>query len=190
MKREIIILAITVFFILNTYHDGKYIDMMRGWKKYYTMIGYAFAGLSVVLYMKKMGNQPQYSDILTEASNLIKHMPIDQNSSDVITPMMGFMKSNFTTQFPSGSSDQYIPPQQKRMMRSGDRGTKRSVGETKKKYVAAQQGWVCGKCNQQLSAWFEVDHEISLENGGSNEVSNLVALCRECHGEKTAMSRF
>lgn len=132
MKREIIILAITVFFILNTYHDGKYIDMMRGWKKYYTMIGYAFAGLSVVLYMKKMGNQPQYSDILTEASNLIKHMPIDQNSSDVITPMMGFMKSNFTTQFPSGSSDQYIPPQQKRMMRSGDRGTKRSVGETKK----------------------------------------------------------
>ena len=192
MKREIIIVAITAFFIVNTYYDGKYIDIMRGWKKYYTMIGYAFAGLSVMLYMKKMGSSGQYSDILTDASNLIKHIPIDQDSSDVITPMMGFMKSNFTTQFqPNQSGEQYtIPPQQKRMMRSGDGGSKRSVGETKKKYVAAQQGWACGKCHQQLSAWFEVDHEISLENGGSNEVSNLVALCRECHGEKTAMARF
>jgi 5-methylcytosine-specific restriction endonuclease McrA len=39
-----------------------------------------------------------------------------------------------------------------------------------------------------LPAWFEVDHVIALEHGGSNHVDNLVALCRDCHGKKTAMS--
>jgi hypothetical protein len=75
--------------------------------------------------------------------------------------------------------------QQTGIMTSGKGATKRSVSETKKKFVAAQQGWKCGKCNNQLTAWFEVDHKVRLEYGGSNEVGNLVALCRECHGEKT-----
>ena len=68
--------------------------------------------------------------------------------------------------------------------------TKRSVSETKKKYVAAQQGWKCGNCAKQLPAWFEVDHKIRLEHGGSNHIDNLVALCRDCHGEKTAMENL
>jgi hypothetical protein len=70
------------------------------------------------------------------------------------------------------------------------KATKRSVSETKKKYVAAQQGWKCGKCQKQLPAWFEVDHKIRLEHGGSNHIDNLVALCRDCHGEKTAMENI
>ena len=48
----------------------------------------------------------------------------------------------------------------------------------------------CNECQNQLTAWFEVDHVQRLEHGGSNEVSNLVALCRECHGEKTAMENM
>ena len=67
---------------------------------------------------------------------------------------------------------------------------KRSVSETKKKYVASQQEWKCGHCDQQLNAWFEVDHKIRLEHGGGNDVQNLVALCRECHGKKTAMENM
>ena len=59
-----------------------------------------------------------------------------------------------------------------------------------KKYVASQQDWKCGHCSNTLSAWFEVDHKIGLEHGGSNHVSNLVALCRECHGEKTGMENL
>lgn len=70
------------------------------------------------------------------------------------------------------------------------KATKRSVSETKKKYVAAQQGWKCGHCNKQLPAWFEVDHKIRLEHGGSNHIDNLVALCRDCHGEKTAIENL
>ena len=44
--------------------------------------------------------------------------------------------------------------------------------------------------NNKLSHTFEVDHKIRLDLGGSNDVTNLVALCRECHGEKTAMENM
>jgi hypothetical protein len=77
---------------------------------------------------------------------------------------------------------------ERKLLNSGKGSSKRSVSETKKKYVAAQQGWKCGDCTRQLPAWFEVDHVIALEHGGSNHVDNLVALCRDCHGKKTAMS--
>ena len=72
-------------------------------------------------------------------------------------------------------------------MNSGGSSTKRSVSETKKKFVASQQNWCCGDCKKQLPAWFEVDHKIRLDQGGSNHVSNLIALCRDCHGKKTTL---
>jgi len=70
------------------------------------------------------------------------------------------------------------------------KATKRSVSETKKKFVAAKQNWHCGDCKKQLPAWFEVDHTIRLEHGGSNHVDNLVALCRDCHGKKNAIENL
>ena len=72
----------------------------------------------------------------------------------------------------------------------GQKATKRSVSETKKKFVASRQNWKCEDCGEQLSAWFEVDHKVRLEYGGSNHVDNLVALCRECHGRKTTMENL
>jgi 5-methylcytosine-specific restriction endonuclease McrA len=68
--------------------------------------------------------------------------------------------------------------------------SKRSVSETKKKYVASLQNWLCGDCQKQLPAWFEVDHTTRLEHGGTNEISNLVALCRDCHGKKTSLENM
>ena len=73
---------------------------------------------------------------------------------------------------------------------NNNRTCKRSVSETKKKYVASQQEWKCGECNEKLPAWFEVDHIKRLDRGGSNEINNLVALCRNCHGKKTAMENM
>ena len=72
------------------------------------------------------------------------------------------------------------------MMQSGKGTSKRSVSETKKKYVAANQDWKCGHCDSQLDHTFEIDHKIRLEYGGGNDVQNLIALCRNCHGKKTA----
>ena len=45
-------------------------------------------------------------------------------------------------------------------------------------------------CQQKLPAWFEVDHKVRLEYGGDNNINNLVALCRDCHGKKTALENM
>jgi 5-methylcytosine-specific restriction endonuclease McrA len=90
----------------------------------------------------------------------------------------------------SGSGSGRQDYAEERIRASGKTGTKRSVSETKKKFVAAKQNWRCGHCTKQLPAWFEVDHIIRLEHNGSNHVDNLVALCRDCHGEKTAIENL
>ena len=67
---------------------------------------------------------------------------------------------------------------------------KRNVTNLQKKVVASNQEWKCGKCNTILDASYEVDHIIPLYKGGSNETSNLMALCRNCHGKKTIEDTF
>jgi 5-methylcytosine-specific restriction endonuclease McrA len=115
----------------------------------------------------------------------------------VVSPILDFTaKHGFSQEQLGGAHYVSIPPiqrqqsQYERIAQSGKKSTKRSVSETKKKFVAASQNWTCGKCAKQLPAWFEVDHKIRLEYGGSNHVDNLVALCRDCHGEKTAMENL
>ena len=178
MKIELLIFGITGFMIINTYYDGKYLAIMRTWKKYYQIAMYAFLGLSVYLFIKK--NPQNNHSLIKHFNGLIKYMPIDKNASEFFSPFIDMTSQSLS----------YVPPQQKRMMTSGGSTSKRSVSETKKKYVAANQNWKCHNCQQQLSAWFEVDHRQRLCDGGSNEVGNLVALCRNCHGEKTAMENL
>lgn len=66
---------------------------------------------------------------------------------------------------------------------------KRSVSAAKKKRVAAAQEWKCDMCGETLDETYEVDHIIALCDGGTNEDSNLRALCRPCHAKKTAEER-
>jgi 5-methylcytosine-specific restriction endonuclease McrA len=61
----------------------------------------------------------------------------------------------------------------------------RKVSDQLKKIVASQQRWNCRKCKNILDATYEVDHIIALEDGGNNDIQNLQALCRNCHGKKT-----
>jgi 5-methylcytosine-specific restriction endonuclease McrA len=61
----------------------------------------------------------------------------------------------------------------------------RKVSDQLKKLVASQQRWNCKKCKNILDATFEVDHILALEDGGNNDIHNLQALCRNCHGKKT-----
>lgn len=66
----------------------------------------------------------------------------------------------------------------------------RNVSQTLKKYVAANQQWKCNYCNNLLDASYEVDHKIPLYKNGSNDISNLQALCRNCHGKKTIYDKL
>jgi hypothetical protein len=160
----------------------------------------ALLGISFYLLVKR--NPSKCKNILLHANNMIKYMPIDKSSMDMISPIIDFtnIQHNENGSFMGDlNTANNMNPYEKKILQSGGNGlstpgsgkaTKRSVSETKKKYVASSQNWKCGKCNKQLSAWFEVDHVVRLEHGGSNEVQNLIALCRECHGEKTAMENM
>jgi len=179
MKLELIVIAITAFFVYDIYKDQQYSKMLKGYKKYYQMAGVGFVGLSLLVFAKK--HPFQSKSMLGSAAEMVKHLPIDRDSADLLSPLFAFGKGYIGQQ----SED---TPQFKRMMNSGSsNGTKRSVSETKKKFVASRQDWRCNSCGKQLPAWFEVDHIVRLDNGGTNHVDNLVALCRDCHGQKTAL---
>jgi hypothetical protein len=198
MRLEIFILGITAFFIYNAYHDGKYTKMLFVFKKYYKMIFYALVGVGIYILLKRNPNQGR--NMLLYANNIVKFMPIDKNSMDMMSPVFDFTNNNYNNDSNDsansgfmGSLNHMLPQNansERRLLGSGKAGTKRSVSETKKKYVASQQNWKCGDCSEQLNAWFEVDHKVRLEHGGGNDVQNLVALCRECHGKKTAMENM
>ena len=202
MKLELLIISVTLFFIVNTYLDGKLLQYMKKWKKYYQIGLFAFIGLCVYLMLKK--NPHQMRDLCKNANQYVKMMPIDRNTQNVLMPIIDFTKSSLdnvqrqNTNLSDPNNNRLnnydnLTPNQRRVLVSGNKSggkTKRSVSETKKKYVASQQGWKCKHCSIQLPAWFEVDHVVKLEYGGSNSIENLEALCRDCHGKKTAMENL
>lgn len=193
MRIELIILLAAGLLIANVYTDGKYLKLAFTWKKYYKMAGIAFGALMLYVLFKK--NPFRAQQMIATTNEYIKYLPLDRSTSNMISPILDFTtKQNF-------GDDQYnypvvpMPNNQQtvgenRMAQSGKKATKRSVSETKKKYVASNQNWKCGECQKQLNAWFEVDHKIRLEYGGSNHIDNLVALCRECHGKKTTIENL
>ena len=197
MNLELLIIGITIFLIANIYYDGKLIDTLKGYKKYYQIVFFALMGLGIFLFVKK--NPQNGAALFSNANQFIKYMPIDKNTSDMLSPIFDFTSKSFSKNLYNEDLNS-ATSQQRRMMNSGSptfRGstnsnttTKRSVSETKKKYVAAQQGWKCTHCDCQLPAWFEVDHKVRLDQGGSNHIDNLEALCRNCHGKKTAFENL
>ena len=175
--------------------------MLTVGKKYYQMAGVAFGALMLYILFKK--NPLRAQQMIGASNEYLRYLPIDRNTSNMISPILDFTSKQNMSPAQNGymSGGQYNNPivsmpdtsnqyAENRIMNSGKKSTKRSVSETKKKFVASRQDWKCGDCQTQLTAWFEVDHKVRLEYGGSNHVDNLVALCRECHGKKTTMENL
>ena len=196
MRIEIIIFIITAFLMANTYTDGKYLKTVLSWKKYYQMAGIAIGAIMIYWLIKK--NPLQARQIVTASNDYIKYLPVDKNTSSFISPILDFTSKQNIFRDQYDGNDSYNHPivqmpqttAESKLLSSGKKATKRSVSETKKKYVASNQNWKCGDCGKQLTAWFEVDHKQRLEYGGSNHIDNLVALCRDCHGKKTTMENL
>lgn len=174
------IIVISSFMIYNVYYDKNIFKRINDYKKYYKIaliVAFALGTLKISSNSPNMSYQNMKS-----LHDFIQGMPIDRNSKELFTPL-------FTRDF---QSDMINSPSQsvERIHNSGKKSSKRSVSETKKKYVASLQNWKCAHCQAQLTAWFEVDHVQRLEYGGSNNVDNLEALCRECHGKKTSMENM
>lgn len=200
MRIEIILFIIAGIIMANIYTDGKFLKQALSYKKYYQMAGIAVGALFLYYVIKK--NPLNAKNVLSASNDYIKYLPVDKNASSILSPILDFTsKQDFTGSGGDGGGYKMNYPvantfqQQEqrsteRIVQSGKKATKRSVSETKKKFVAARQNWKCEDCGNQLTAWFEVDHKIRLEYGGSNHIDNLVALCRECHGKKTTIENL
>jgi len=217
IKTEYIVFIITAILIANTYYDGQLIKLFQSNQKWIKMATFGFIGLSLFLFLRRnpensrellyhandiikyMPISKDTADMITPFFDMTRRVSSPNEGGAGATTsalggvggaMMSAMGVNApqNTMLPSVGGGGNLSAAEKRVLSSGKGSSKRSVSETKKKYVAAQQGWKCGDCQRQLPAWFEVDHVIALEHGGSNHVDNLVALCRDCHGKKTAMS--
>tara|TARA_Y100000389_G_scaffold201112_1_gene243050 strand:+ start:13342 stop:13989 length:648 start_codon:yes stop_codon:yes gene_type:complete len=215
MKAEFIIFLATLFIILNIYYDNKLMYKIYNYKKYYKMIFVAFVGLSLYLLLKK--NPKQAKDLLYNVNTYVKYAPIDKKTESFITPIINltqksvqnvpdnynynnnnnnfnnnnFNNNNFNNNnLNNNNFNNNNLNNNNYNNNNNQKKTKRSVSETKKKYIASNQNWKCNHCYTQLNAWFEVDHIQKLGHGGTNDVNNLEALCRECHGKKTAFENL
>jgi hypothetical protein len=167
------ILIITGILAYNTYYDNFLLNSFSSYKKYYKMAGILVVGLGFYLVVQR--NPVQGVNTVKALNQYINVMPIDKNTKDMISPFLSYKQND------ERGSDR---------LTQNSRTHKRSVSETKKKFVASNQNWKCGDCKEKLTAWFEVDHTIRLDQGGSNDISNLIALCRNCHGKKTSLENI
>jgi hypothetical protein len=171
MRIELWIFFITIFFIVNAYYEYSFTNKLLHYKKYYQMAAICILGFGIYLLFKK--NPLKSKEFVEQTKNFIQVLPIDKSTTSFIHPILDF-------------TQKHQPPQPPQPNSLPQKTTKRSVSETKKKFVASNQNWKCGECKNQLDHTFEIDHCLRLEYGGTNEVHNLIALCRNCHGKKTA----
>jgi len=164
MRLEIVLFLIAAVWIAHIYTDGKYLKLLLTYKKYYQMAGVAVGFLFLCWILKR--NPENTKDMILTTHEYIKHLPVDKNVKLWMDPVLDFTSKSTEKHTNMG---------------------KRSVSDSKKKYVASQQEWKCKKCQDILPATFEVDHIVRLQYGGSNEIDNLQALCPNCHRNKTML---
>lgn len=195
MRIEFIIFCLTAFGMVHVYTDGKYIKMALQHKKYLKMAGVAFVGIFLFYVLKKVSPNKK-KEFLQLSNEYLKHLPIDKNATSFISPILDFTSNHY---FASGAGaaavGSALPVGNGNIRANSEIGgnnnvskIKRSVSETRKKFVASRQGWRCKKCNLILDYTYEIDHIKSLGDGGNNEIDNLVALCVGCHKEKSMMA--
>jgi 5-methylcytosine-specific restriction endonuclease McrA len=187
MKAELFAIIISAAIMYDFYHGNIYSKKIAELKKYFQMGMVGISVFSVYLLFKR---QPKSMfNLITSINDVVIKMPLSKKHHSMTENYPpSRLVPNISPNIPHPTPN--IPQNSASNFAKHSKTTKRSVSETKKKYVAASQGWKCGKCSRILNAWFEVDHHVRLEHGGSNEASNLVAMCRECHGEKTALENM
>ena len=75
----------------------------------------------------------------------------------------------------------YAPPREVQVVRE----KRKKINKDVRQQIVEKQGNTCGECKLVLSAYFQIDHIIGLQFGGTDEESNLMALCCECHAIKS-----
>lgn len=183
MRIEFVFLIIVSAICYHIYTDGKWTSQFMTYKKHFQIGGVILA--SLILYWLFKKDPIRAHKLILSGNEYVKYLPIDPTTSNIITPIIDFTSkwsaSSFSNNSINGGGREKASIT--KMMNSGSNNEKykRSVSESKKKFVAAQQDWCCNNCKEKLKATFEVDHIIPLFKGGNNHIDNLRALCLECH---------
>lgn len=202
MRLEFVVFCLTILGMAHIYTDGKYLKLALQHKKYLKMAGIALVGLFLFYVLKKLSPNKK-REFLQMSNEYLKHLPIDRNATSIISPILDFTSNHYfaggagaaaaatagAATLPVGNGRAAGGRTYAASAEIGGSGAKvkRSVSETRKKFVASRQGWKCKSCNMMLDFTYEIDHVKSLASGGDNSVDNLVALCVGCHKQKTLM---
>lgn len=91
----------------------------------------------------------------------------------------------------------YVPERGKSWESDKVRGTRQQRGYGKqwqdvRKYVLSRDRYLCQAClkDNRLTPAKEVDHIINKASGGSDDASNLQAICVSCHRRKTSREGY
>ena len=195
-KFELFMMLATGLFVYNAYHDGHILKQFWLHQKQLKMIGYITAGLVAYFVIKR--NPLHSKNWLMYTKEYMFSLPIDRTACTKYTSVFDLTRSSspsptsfmrelngINSPLPAAATPPAVQYEAERQHKY-----KRTVSETKKKFVASSQEWRCKHCRQQLDHTFEIDHIVRLDCGGSNDASNLVALCRNCHGKKTAQEHM
>ena len=188
MRIEIVIFLIGAALVYNVYTDGIWLQKIMSHKKYLT-IGAIILGSLFLCWLFRR-NPASAVKMLQHSNEYLKYLPVDGGASQWISPILDFtMKKQFQDSSPSSLSFADFENDNSSSSDSGHvlSKTKRSVSETKKRFVASQQNWLCQKCGEMLPPTYEIDHIVRLDRGGTNELTNLAALCPSCHRQKTML---
>lgn len=173
---KILIISVIIFLINEYFFKDKLLNFIGIMQKYFKTFLIILAIVAIYYTIQKEESMVGKLNTLSKINlnNPIKHISelfdnnITINSKDSKENIKD-LNENKDKNYNSDNSNRY----------------KRSVSETKKKVVAYNQDWKCDSCQKKLPASFEVHHKLSLQSGGSNDIDNLVALCRNCHGNET-----
>ena len=72
----------------------------------------------------------------------------------------------------------------KKKIRKIENGTFRSgVSPEIRKYILDRDSYCCGKCKSSYSddKMMQVHHIVPVSDGGTDELTNLITVCRNCH---------
>lgn len=164
-----IILAI-IFLLINTYYNGIIIRAYN-WITGLPKMLLVFITLTIIFAPFLLKNN--------KAVDICKDF-----LPDSISKRIDIINATKTLQIPQNRI-QYEQQQWQQQAPNLPTSKLRKVSEQLKKIVASKQKWGCKNCKNILEATYEIDHIIALEDGGSNNIDNLQALCRNCHGKKT-----
>ena len=208
MQEILYVLLPLVLIIVNEYHQNKIFTFFGNFYYYskYIILLLPFVLIylnpnllkKILIFYKDIDNKPVYqnmNDLMvsyfdTKKNNKMKFNlnGIRNDNTSYYNNVPNFRSNNMNNQ--TNMNYQNNMNNQKNMNNNNfinkpNRKVKRNVSESKKKFIASNQKWRCSHCQNLLDNTYEVDHIIALYRGGTNDLNNLEALCRNCHGKKT-----